>query len=362
MVNVLRWFVGTLKGQYTSRNEKSGSEKKPLNPILGEQFIGKWSDKEGTGETELITEQVSHHPPITAYWLRNAKAGVTLEGHSGQKTSFSGRSISVKQVGHAVLRVANSSGGEDLFLITLPNLVIEGLWYGAPYLELSGSSYICSTTGYLATINYSGKGYFSGKSHTYKAEISHVSQPKSPFYTIEGEWSAVSKFKGKSPDGSSNATFWDASTPRREVEVAPVDQQGDSESRKVWKKVADGIRSGDFDTASREKSRIENEQRQKRKDEIAKASPHQLEYFVHVDDDKECEWCGAGAVGCCWGDYKTDFSIARTHARTHRLGAHFEIQRIATYTRRLQAQTSGSLDVMVTWNFSGQCECVFLFC
>lgn len=296
MVNVLRWFVGTLKGQYTSRNEKSGSEKKPLNPILGEQFIGKWPDKDGAGKTELITEQVSHHPPITAYWLRNAKAGVTLEGHSGQKTSFSGRSISVKQVGHAVLRVANSSGGEDLFLITLPNLVIEGLWYGAPYLELSGSSHICSTTGYLATINYSGKGYFSGKSHTYKADISHVSQPKSPFYTIEGEWSGVSKFKGKSPDGSSNATFWDANTPRREVEVADVDEQGAMESRKVWKKVADGIRSGDFDTASREKSRIENEQRQKRKDEVSKASPHQLEYFVHVDDDKECEFTTVVAV------------------------------------------------------------------
>lgn len=98
--------------------------------MLGEQFIGKWSDKDGIGETELVAEQVSHHPPVTAYWIHNAKAGVTLEGHSGQKTAFSGRCINVKQVGHATLRVANSSGGEDLYLITLPCLVIEGLWYG----------------------------------------------------------------------------------------------------------------------------------------------------------------------------------------------------------------------------------------
>lgn len=33
---VLRWFICTLKGQYTTRNEKMGSEKKPLNPVLGE--------------------------------------------------------------------------------------------------------------------------------------------------------------------------------------------------------------------------------------------------------------------------------------------------------------------------------------
>lgn len=28
MVAVLRWFIGTLKGQYTSRNTQMGSEKK----------------------------------------------------------------------------------------------------------------------------------------------------------------------------------------------------------------------------------------------------------------------------------------------------------------------------------------------
>ena len=53
---VLKWFLSTLKQQYTSRNEKLGSEKKPLNPFLGELFIGQWQDQAGT--TELISEQV----------------------------------------------------------------------------------------------------------------------------------------------------------------------------------------------------------------------------------------------------------------------------------------------------------------
>lgn len=34
----------------------------------------------------------------------------------------------------------------------------------------------------------------------------------------------------------------------------------------------------------------QNEQRQKRKDEQTNSTPHQLEYFVHVDDDLECEF------------------------------------------------------------------------
>lgn len=38
----------------------------PLNPVLGEVFYGVWPDVGGRGETELVVEQVSHHPPITA--------------------------------------------------------------------------------------------------------------------------------------------------------------------------------------------------------------------------------------------------------------------------------------------------------
>src|SRR5262245_27801275 len=53
---VLKWFLSTLKQQYASRSEKLGSEKKPLNPFLGELFLGKWEDE--AGETRLVSEQV----------------------------------------------------------------------------------------------------------------------------------------------------------------------------------------------------------------------------------------------------------------------------------------------------------------
>lgn len=55
---VLKWFLSTLKQQYASRSEKLGSEKKPLNPFLGELFLGKWEDEAGT--TQLVSEQVRY--------------------------------------------------------------------------------------------------------------------------------------------------------------------------------------------------------------------------------------------------------------------------------------------------------------
>lgn len=67
---VLKWFLTTLHQQYCSRSEKLGSEKKPLNPFLGELFIGKWlasgADSE-VGETTLISEQVRCVRPRIPY-------------------------------------------------------------------------------------------------------------------------------------------------------------------------------------------------------------------------------------------------------------------------------------------------------
>jgi hypothetical protein len=84
---VLTWFLSTLKQQYSSRNENLGSEKKPLNPFLGELFLGRWEDD--AGNTQLVSEQVSHHPPVTAYSIWNSEKGIRLEGYNGQKASIS---------------------------------------------------------------------------------------------------------------------------------------------------------------------------------------------------------------------------------------------------------------------------------
>lgn len=58
----------------------------------------------------------------------------------------------MKQLGHAILTVDLPGGEKEEFLITLPRLRIDGLWYGSPYIELTESSYIQSSTGWLSTV------------------------------------------------------------------------------------------------------------------------------------------------------------------------------------------------------------------
>ncbi|KAG8935848.1 Oxysterol binding protein [Tulasnella sp. 419] len=288
MLLVLKWFISTLKGQYTTRNEKMGSEKKPLNPVLGEQFFGHWPDYNGRGQTELVVEQVSHHPPITAYYIENASKGIALQGHSAQKINFSSGAIIVRQVGHAILGVKLPDQTVEKYLITLPRLRIDGIFYGSPYIELTDSSYIASSAGWVANIDYKGKGYFGGKSHQFKANVFgpgvDSAGTATPKHVIDGLWHEVSK-----TNNGKGEVFTDVRGPKEEVTVKPIEEQGEWESRNLWQHVGKGIRTGDFEAASREKSKIENEQRQRRKDELAANTPWKLKYFVHVESDPDYE-------------------------------------------------------------------------
>ena len=86
---VLKWFLGSLRNQqYAGRREEEGV-KKPLNAFLGELFFGSWKNEE-LGETRLVSEQVSHHPPITACYLWNEKHGIRAEGFTQQEITFNG--------------------------------------------------------------------------------------------------------------------------------------------------------------------------------------------------------------------------------------------------------------------------------
>lgn len=127
--------------------------------------------------------------------------------------------------------------------MTLPKLKIEGLWLGAPYVELDGDSFIQSSSGYLTTIKYSGKGWVSGHAHSFTATVGSPSVPK--LHSIEGVWTGESKYAKGSSGGNEGKLFLNAGGERTPIVVKPVEEQNEFESRKAWKKVADGIKKGE---------------------------------------------------------------------------------------------------------------------
>ena len=166
----------------------------------------------------------------------------------------------------------------------MPSLHIEGLIYGSPFVELNKSTSIQSSSGYTARVDYSGKGWVSGKKNSFTAVLHRAGHEKDVLYTIDGQWSeafVIKDCKSKQALETYNAK----STPTTALRVKPVDEQDPLESRRAWRQVAAAIQKGDMDTTGAEKSIIENRQRELRRAEQAGSREWHRRYFSRVAKD-----------------------------------------------------------------------------
>ena len=172
--------------------------------------------------------------------------------------------------------------------MTLPALHIEGLIYGKPFVELNNCTYISSSSGFVSKIDYSGKGWLSGKKNSFTAALYPAGKEKDVLYSVEGQWTDSFVIKegasaGKKLSHSNTVdTFVHKQTPTTPLIVAPLDQQDLYEAKRAWNPVAQAIAKGDMDTTSIEKSKIENAQRELRKKEAAEGREWERRFFTRV--------------------------------------------------------------------------------
>lgn len=162
--------------------------------------------------------------------------------------------------------------------------------------ELSGTTYIRSSSGYTAKINYSSKGWVSGKSNSFVASLYHDDQENNPLYFVEGQWSGEFTIK-KTATQEVIEKFSTSSIPKTPFTIAPIEKQHPLESRRAWQHVVDGIEKGDIFTVGHEKAKIENEQREMRKREKAEGREFQRKYFSKMKEDPVAERLAEGIKG-----------------------------------------------------------------
>ncbi|CDH53736.1 oxysterol binding protein [Lichtheimia corymbifera JMRC:FSU:9682] len=272
MLAVTRWFMSTLWGSYASRCTNGQHEKKPYNPILGEQFLCK------LGDVECVCEQVCHHPPISAFYLQDEKAGVSLNGHSGQKARFKGTSIKTEQVGRAVLYVKQY---DEQYVIDFPDLMIRGFLTGAAYLELAGVCTIACSNGHTqTTIEFVPKPWFGGEHNHIKGAITCDGEER---YTLSGRWSHKT-FVTKKGDSDKQLLFDAEEEPMAERKTAPIEEQQEIESHRLWGPVTEALKSKNYSVANAEKSKIEDWQRKVRKERADNNETWQPKLFKFVED------------------------------------------------------------------------------
>lgn len=77
---------------------------KPLNPIVGETFEGEYQDG-----TKVFCEQISHHPPVTAYYCVGPEKNYICYGHYEYETKAGMNSLTLKNTGHRTVEFPNKT-------------------------------------------------------------------------------------------------------------------------------------------------------------------------------------------------------------------------------------------------------------
>lgn len=152
-------------------------------------------------------------------------------------------------------------------------------------MELEKSTCIVSNTGYMSKINYSGKGWMSGKKNTFSASLFKESEgEKKPLYTVDGQWSNAFTFRdARNKKDLETLSVHDLKT--TPLSLAPIEQQDLWESRRAWSEVSKNIAAGNMDAVATAKGRIENAQRELRKVEKSEGREWERRFFNRVDDD-----------------------------------------------------------------------------
>ena len=92
---VLSRFVKVFSFLYIQYACTTGRNKKPFNPLLGETF------EYETEDIRLLAEQVSHHPPVTAFHVEHDD--YVCWGHIKFKSKLSGISLDITTDGKTII-------------------------------------------------------------------------------------------------------------------------------------------------------------------------------------------------------------------------------------------------------------------
>lgn len=79
--------------------------------------------------------------------------------------------------------------------------------------------------------------------------------------------------------------------PTKPMQVAPIEEQKEFESRRLWDEVTKAMLNRDYETATVHKSRLEDDQRQRAKELAARGETHKPQYFV-LDDQQRWRFKG----------------------------------------------------------------------
>jgi hypothetical protein len=273
MIAVVRWYL-------SAYHVRPKGTKKPFNPVLGETFSATFGASPVSSCKDHVTwyaQQVSHHPPVSAFFARDDAGTIVVQGCFAPKSKFLGNSAA--SIGGGAFRIYLPQL-DEVYYLNWPSVYVRGVLFGTLLMEVCGNVVIaCPKNNLTASIDFQAKGFFGGVHHHVAGAIfrgTKAEQKKAEqLYTLDGFWTGKTVLKAVG--GPHEEVLFDTATNPLGAIVADltetaVDANGGPNdkrdaihqlfpSRATWGPVAEAIAAQDQDGASKHKQAIEQYQR-----------------------------------------------------------------------------------------------------
>jgi len=325
MLGCLRfWFTKDLKYVH-------GKPCKPYNSTLGEFFRCQWEvednappligqefkpnlmqtvaapDSESTAgklvKVSYLTEQTSHHPPVSAFWVDCPDKGISACGYDQLSAKFTGTSVRVTPGQYNKGIFVTLDRHDEVYQLTHPAAYLGGFLRGNLYVTVADTCYVtCSKTGIKVILTYVEEGYF-GKTQNkvdgviYKCDVetdktSRIKDvaEKDVLGRIEGCWTDKVYFSYGSAEmkkvpEKDRILLVDVFSMKPLPKIVPPDhKQLPNESRKFWNDVTENIHAKQFSAATSKKQELEERQREKAAERKAQQKEWKPRFFTSVTE------------------------------------------------------------------------------
>ncbi|XP_058846994.1 oxysterol-binding protein-related protein 2-like isoform X1 [Acipenser ruthenus] len=160
-----------------SQWERTG---KPFNPLLGETYELARDDQ----GFRLVSEQVSHHPPVSAFYAEGLNNDFIFQGSIYPKLKFWGKSVEAEPRGTITLELLKHN---EAYTWTNPSCCVHNVIIGKLWIEQYGTVEIINhSTGDKCVLNFKPCGMFGKELHRVEGYIQDKNKKK--LCVIYGKW------------------------------------------------------------------------------------------------------------------------------------------------------------------------------
>lgn len=287
----------------TSSSPDAGQPDQPSTEQISEA-APEVTPSSGPARVSYLTEQTSHHPPVSAFVVNCAERGVSARGYDQLSAKFTGTTIRVTPGAHNLgifITLAKRDGEE--YQLTHPSAQLAGLLRGALSVSVTDTCFItCPKTKLKVILHYLEEGWL-GRSQNRMQGVMFRYDPsndkhtrikdvptKDVVATLDGCWQEQVYYSITSTAGSKSTQDTENSSSRHLlVDLTPLtpvpkivpaeEDQLPNESRRFWKDVTAAILNKQFAEATRIKQALEQRQRDKAEERKAKNEEWKPRFF-----------------------------------------------------------------------------------